>query len=73
MYATDIYNGQKRVSDTLGLELQMVASDLNWVLGPELQSFGRTVSGLNQRTNPLIHSSRLYPHIYCSFSCSFEL
>ena len=73
MYATGIYNGQKRVSDTLGLELQMVASDRNWVLGPELQSFGGTVSGLNQRANPLIHSSCIYPHIYCSFSCSFGL
>lgn len=38
--------GQKRVSDTLGMELQMVVTTL-WVLGSKLGSSGRAMSVLS--------------------------
>lgn len=38
----DASGDQKRVSDFLGLELQVIVSHLAWVLGTELESSGRT-------------------------------
>jgi hypothetical protein len=38
---------QKRSSDPLEIELQVVVSHLTWVLGTELRSSGRTVCSFN--------------------------
>lgn len=39
----DAYRGQKRASELLEWELQMVMSHLKWVLGMKLVSSGRAV------------------------------
>ena len=41
------HRDQKRVSDSLELELQMVVSHLTWVLEIESQDSGREASALN--------------------------
>jgi len=43
------HKGQKRASDLLELELQVVVGCLMWVLGTELRSFARAANTLNCR------------------------
>ena len=45
--SADTCRGQKRASEPLELELQMVVSFLMWVLGTELKSSGQAGSALN--------------------------
>lgn len=42
-----VHTGQKRTSDPLKLELQMVVSRLTWVLGPKLWTCKRVVGSLH--------------------------
>ena len=42
-----VYGGQKKVLESLELELQVIVSHLMWVLGTKFQSSGRGVSTLN--------------------------
>jgi hypothetical protein len=47
--ACSAHRGQKRVSDLLGLALQVVMSCLMWVLGIKLRSSGRADSALKHQ------------------------